>query len=216
MKKLKTNRLFWVMILPLIVISGCHSAHDYRYDPKKSLPGWGMYQEHTNFPINGYYYLNKKNIPTDMIDNEDSPNRYFVYIFFTNGIYEESRCEADSLNLLDYKIEHNFCYNGASLYEKFTYGSYQISNDSLFLYNLKYLLQKGKATKNIFKILDNHGLYHVGSYIENGKRMIHLTDSIWRFRPLKHKPDSTNELMKDTFLQWQMRKGYEEYINRKK
>jgi len=214
MKKLKTNRLFWGMILPLIVISGCHSAHDYRYDTKKSLPGWGVYQEHPNFPINGYYYMDIKYIPHDMISNLEVAGLpvYGIAIFFANGIHKGFLCSAKSFEQLDSNVENNI--NTEWEY----YGSYQISNDSLFLYNNDvYVPKKGKPPKSIYQIRNNNELYPVGFYSGMDNVPIkHFTDSVSRFRPLKHKPDSTNELMKDTFLQGQMRKGYEEYINRKK
>jgi hypothetical protein len=217
MKKLKTNGLFWVILIPLLVFAGCHPAHDTRYDTKKSLPGWGVYQEHPNFPINGYYYIDIKDPEhneSDLIlsfENDRIPI-YAIKLFYSNGIVRSLWCKAESLQQLDYNVENNI----DTAYVN--YGSYQISNDSLFTYDIRVCFpKKGKAPKFIYQILINKELYPVGFYSGMDKIPIkHFTDSVSRFRPLKHKPDSTNELMKDTFLQGQMRKGYEEYINRKK
>ncbi|MEI6090671.1 MAG: hypothetical protein WCR42_09485 [bacterium] len=222
MKKLKTNLLFWVMILPLIVIPGCHSIDDNGYDPKRSLPGWGVYQEHPNFPINGYYYNDATHIPHEFksnLETNDSIPIYNINIYYINGIYKDFLCKAESLNQLDYNIENNINIGEKIFDNTHDFGSYQISNDSLFLYSIDvYIPKNGKPPKSIFQILNNKELHPVGYYFGMDNVPIQLfTDSVFlRFRPLKHKPDSTNELMQDTFLQGQMRKGYEEYINRKK
>jgi hypothetical protein len=214
MKKIKANHFFLVMIFPLIAIYGCHSAHDYRYDTKKSLPGWGEYQEHSNFPINGYYYSDIKFKPDDMLTALEVTGLpvYGITVFFANGIYKGFLCSAKSFEQLDSNVE-----NHINTDVEF-FGSFQISKDSLFLYDCRFYIPKNsKPPKFVYQILINKELYPVGFYSGWDKEPItHFSDSVSRFRPLKHKPDSTNELMKDTFLQGQMRKGYEEYINRKK
>jgi len=201
----------------LLIASSCHWSPKDENVGVKSLYGWGEYPENLNFPINGYYYCDIKNFKHhDMINTDYDWNirrEYVALIFYRNGIYSQNVYFADSLKQLDNIIENNITYNQLPTNDSIKYGSFQISKDSLLLYSLAFQM-RSKARKKIYKILNNKELYEVGFYYKKNIIVFNSTDSAWRFRPLSHKPDSTNELMENEYLKVRMRNGYEEYLKR--
>lgn len=198
-----------IIILTLMISSSCCSMFN-NGNPcvdVENLKGFGEYQDISKFRIDGYYY------------SEHKENNFYCIIFFTNGILYKGGFINDNFesNIFE-QFENNF--NNIK-YDKFRWGSYQIAGLELSRYFYNSVLM---WRRNIFlvngKIL-NDTTFVENDYYEDIKTsevqyLIREKLDTFHFRKLEHKPDSTNFLMRDEYLQEKMKKGYEEYIKRKK
>jgi hypothetical protein len=105
-------------------------------------------------------------------------------------------------------------------YFSFGWGAFEIKSNFIFDYSYNSVIM---WKRNIFvreiEILNDTTIKSYGEYknLETGEISTFNGEfTIFHFRKLEHKPDSTNFLMRNEYLQEKMKKGYENYMKGKK
>ena len=179
----------------LFMASGC--AMFFRsynnIDDETDLIGWGKYQDiEKQLRIDGEYYYK-------VWDIYDKANTIYRITIYSNGIFHGfiGFNEDNSKDSVQYKRYLEYCKNNLT-----GWGSYNIINDSIFFHYIR---------------ID--GSYHVGRQkgeIGKDKKSMMVWDNYYQFDSTAHKPDSVTDLFKNKYLQQELKKGYEEYLQRVK
>lgn len=197
-----------IIIVTVMISSSCceYFNNGYPCVDVENLKGFGEYQDISKLRTDGYYYYK---------ENDGSIS---CYIFFMNGInygsgYEIFTNQIDEFEQIENQIKE-------LPYFSFGWGSFEIKSNFIFRYSYNTVIM---WKRNIFvreiEILNDTTIKMNKDYKNLNTGEITSYDGrykIFHFRKLEHKPDSTNFLMRDEYLQDKMKKGYEEYLKGKK
>ena len=161
---------------------------------ERKLKGWGKYQDiESKLRIDGEYFSKYWSI-------NHKVNSISRVTFYNNGIFSGfiGGQEDSGKDSAHYKEYLEYCQNRPD-----AVGSYIIKNDSIFLYKLV-------AIDGAFHVLEYGGI------IGSDKKSLNINYENFLFDSTAHKPDSVTDLFKNKYLQEELKKGYEEYLQRGK
>lgn len=173
---MKINHIYLFTIL-IFAITSCDKLW-FCEDEKLTMP---QTEYNGSLKINGYYY-----------NKYDSG--YELYIFYNNGVVTHGRYTGNSLS----EIENTFLLDEDS--QEFTqssktkWGLFRITNSTITIQGWRISRCKRPVVEFRGEILTDTSL-NINTYIDENDETHTLDESIYYFKSLSPKPDSTNDFI---------------------